>query len=382
MRKNAIRLARKPHLPYDARTKYSKSAVTESVSARTKNEVKRTSDKAILNKLKQIPFFLSNSESELRQIAAIMTECSYEAGEIIIQENSTAEEFFIIHRGKIQISKTFEDGEEVMLGVYSNGEFFGEMAILDEGPRSANARAVEPTTVMVVSYKDFERLLGAAPQIAYAIMKELSARLRETGALLVWELTRKNRELGEAYLDTVKTLVRAIEQRDRYIVGHSDRVAKVAVAIGKKMSLPEQELRDLELGGLLHDVGMIGVSESILRKPDSLIAGELAEVKRHPGEGTRMIEKTPFLRRAIPAVLYHHERFDGSGYPGNVSATDIPLVARIIAVADVFDALTSDRPHRAALDETAALALIREKAGTEFDADVVAALVAVVAPAG
>lgn len=263
-----------------------------------------------------------------------------------------------------------------MLGIYSDGEFFGEMAILDEGPRSATARTVEPTNVMQVSYKDFERLLHAAPQIAYAIMKELSARLRETGALLVWQLTRKNRELAEAYLDTVRTIVRAIEERDSYLVGHSARVAALSMAIGRRMELPDSEIRKLELGGLLHDVGMITVSGEILKHPRALTEDEYEQVKRHTNDGKRMIEEVPYLRQAVPHVLHHHERFDGDGYPDRLTGEDIPLASRIIAVADVFDALTCDRPHRTRLETAQAVAAIQESAGTAFDPEVVAAFVA------
>lgn len=311
----------------------------------------------------------------MRQIASIVSERRYEAGDTIIEENSEAETFFIIHRGKIQISKKFEDGEEFVLSVCSDGEFFGEMAILDEGPRSATARAVEPTTVMQVSYTDFERLLHAAPQIAYAIMKELSARLRETGALLVWQLTRKNRELAEAYLDTVRTIVHAVEERDSYLQGHSERVAHLAMAIGRQMELPDSDIRKLELGGLLHDVGMVGVSGDIVRNPRELTHEEFEQVKEHPRTGKRMIEDVPYLRQAIPHVLYHHERFDGGGYPDALRGGDIPLAGRIIAVADVFDALTQDRPQRKKLDLAAAVKTIEESSGTAFDPDVVAAFI-------
>ena len=310
------------------------------------------------------------SERELREIAGITTESSYAAGEIIIEENSKAEAFFIIYHGKIEILKKLEDGDEFVLGVYSDGEFFGEMAILDEGPRSATARAVDPTTVLQVSYKDFDHVLMAAPRIAYSIMKELSTRLRQTGALLVWHLKRKNRELSEAYIYSVKAVVRALEDRDSYLIGHSERVARLAVAIGRQMELPEIDIHSLDLGGLLHDVGMIGVSGAVLSTPRELNEKEYGQVKKHSEIGKRMIEKIPYLHNAIPHVLYHHERYDGSGYPENLSGREIPLAGRIIAVADVFDALTTDRPQRKKMGIEAAAAHIAENAGRAFDPEV------------
>lgn len=325
--------------------------------------------------LKEISFFFEVSEADLMEIAAITTERTYRVGETIIEENSQAETFFIIYKGKIEILKKFEDGEEFVLGVYSDGEFFGEMAILDEGPRSATARAIEPTTVLQVSYMDFERILAAAPQIAFSIMKELSARLRQTGALLVWQLKRKNRELAEASLNTVRAVVRAIEENNAYLIGHSERVAALAVAMGKKMGLDDEAVRGLELGGLLHDVGMIGVSDSILSEPRLLKEPEQEQVRRHTLTGRNMVGEIPYLKNVIPHILSHHERFDGTGYPEKLAGKDIPLAGRIIAVADVYDALVSDRPQREKLTNDKALAFITGNSGTAFDPDVVKAFI-------
>jgi HD-GYP domain-containing protein (c-di-GMP phosphodiesterase class II) len=331
------------------------------------------SDREKIRKLKEISFFFDVSEPDLQEIAAITTIRHYGIGEVIIEENSQAETFFIIYQGKIEILKKFEDGEEFVLGVYSDGEFFGEMAILDEGPRSATARAVEPTTVLLVSYRDFERILAAAPQIAYSIMKELSARLRQTGALLVWQLERKNRELTEASLNTVRAIVRAVEEKNIYMVGHSERVAALAVSLGRHMNLDEEAVHDLELGGLLHDVGMIGVNDAILAEPRPLKADEAAVVHKHPEEGRTIVEEVAYLKNVIPHILTHHERFDGSGYPQKIAGETIPLAGRIIAVADVYDALVSDRPHRKRLTRDQALTHLKENSGTAFDPAVVEA---------
>ncbi len=331
------------------------------------------SDNLKIQKLKEISFFVEVAEHDLRQIAAITTERSYDAGEIIIEENSEADSFFIIYKGKIEIVKRFEDGEEIVLGVHSDGEFFGEMPILDEGPRSASARAIEPTTLMVVFYKDFERVLGVVPQIAYAIMKELGVRLRQTGALLVLQLKKKNRELEEASLNTLRSIVRFMEEKNPFFAGHSERVALLAAAVGTQMGLDDEEIRSLELGGLLHDIGMIGVSDTILREPRVLKDSEYGQVKQHPMDGRRMIEEIHYLQHILPHVEYHHERFDGSGYPRNLSGKEIPLGGRIIALADVFAALTADRPQRKKTDSTEAVSYIMENSGSAFDPEIVTA---------
>jgi len=329
-------------------------------------------------KLKRIPLFADMSEYDLHQIDQITTERRYDKGEVIIEENTAAERFFTIFRGKIEITKKFEDGEQFVLGVHSDGEFFGEMAILDEGPRSATARALEPTTVLEISRADFETLLYTAPVLAFTIMRALSSRLRDTGALLISYLQRKNRQLAKAYLDTVNTVVHAIEERDAFSMGHTDRVVEISKLIGREMGLREAEIFDLEIGALLHDIGKVGIPDAILQKPTALKKDEIKKVREHPLKGKRMIQDISFLEQAIPHVLYHHERFDGSGYPEHLSGADIPMPSRIIAVADVFDAVTSDRPQRKRMRFKDAVALIKKGAGTQFDPEVVDAFLRLV----
>ena len=330
-------------------------------------------------KLKRVPLFTDMSEYDLHQIDQITVERRYGKGEVIIEENTAAERFFIIFRGKIEITKKFEDGEQFVLGVHSDGEFFGEMAILDEGPRSATARALESTTVLEISRKDFEKLLYTAPVLAFTIMRELSSRLRDTGALLISYLQRKNRQLAKAYLDTVNTVVHAIEERDAFSEGHTDRVVEISKLIARQMALGEEEIFNLEIGALLHDIGKVGIPDAILQKPAPLKKDEIEKVREHPLKGKRMIQDISFLEQAVPHVLYHHERFDGSGYPEHLIGTDIPMPSRIIAVADVFDALTNDRPQRGRMSFKDSVALIKKGAGTQFDPDVVKAFLELVA---
>ena len=224
---------------------------------------------------------------------------------------------------------------------------------------------------MQISYKDFEKILSVVPQVAYEIMKELSSRLRQTGALLVWQLKRKNRELAEVSLNTVRAVVQSLEERNSFLKGHSERVSRLAVAIGKEMGLPEDEISSLELGGLLHDIGMIGVSDTIINEARPLNSTEYDTIKHHPVDGRRMIELIPHLRQVLSSILSHHERFDGSGYPENLVGTQIPRAGRVIALADVFDALTTDRPQRKRIDSKAALSYIVDQSGISFDPEIV-----------
>ena len=333
---------------------------------------------AKIDKLREISFFSELSQYDLHQIDQITAEHTYAPGELIVEENTEAERFFIIHTGKIEILKRFEDGEELVLGVHSDGDFFGEMALLDEGPRSATARAVDETTVVEISRQDFEALLYKAPVLAFGIMKELSSRLRGTAALLVSHLQRKNRQLLQSYVDTVTALIQAVEARDAYTRGHTERVTRLAKATGQRMELPEEAIFVLELASLLHDVGKIGIPDEILHKPGPLEAGEYELVKKHPETGGHMIDQITYLEEAVPQVLSHHERFDGSGYPRGLKGEQIPLPGRIIAVADVYDAMTSERPYRKAMKPAKALDVIREGAGKQFDPAVVEAFLQVI----
>ncbi len=211
-------------------------------------------DSSIIEQLKSISFFSNMSEHDLAQIAEITEQKSYEEGDVIIEERTAAERFFIIYRGKIEISKRFENGEHFVLAVHSDGDFFGEMALLDEGLRSATAQALEPTRVLEITRPNFETLLYKAPVVAYHIIKELSSRLRETGALLISFLQSRNRQLYRSYLDTISTVIQAMEAESG-AGGQRQRVRRLATAIGQEMGLSEEEMLTLEINALIHDFG-------------------------------------------------------------------------------------------------------------------------------
>ena len=167
------------------------------------------------------------------------------------------------------------------------------------------------------------------------------------------------------------TLSRAIEARDPYSPGHSARVTELAEAIARRLGWSEERLALLNVGGPLHDVGKLGVSDEVLAKPGRLDEEELEQIREHPKLGARILLRVAAFRAAIPYVLYHHERWDGNGYPTGRAGEQIPLEARVLAVADAFDAMTSDRPYRRALDHEAAVAEVARCSGTQFDPDVV-----------
>jgi putative nucleotidyltransferase with HDIG domain len=189
-------------------------------------------------------------------------------------------------------------------------------------------------------------------------------------------LEEKTAALEETTFASMEALARAIDARDPSTFGHSARVAAVSVELADEMHVPAKERESLRRAALLHDIGKIGVQDRVLRKPGPLNDAEMDEMREHSRIGHDMLEGLRFLRPSLPGVLHHHERWDGAGYPTGLSGTAIPLLVRIITVADVFDALTSDRPYRHGLSFDAATVAIRHDAGHKFDPEVVTAFVA------
>jgi putative nucleotidyltransferase with HDIG domain len=179
------------------------------------------------------------------------------------------------------------------------------------------------------------------------------------------------RDLRESYEATLDAMVSAIESRDFETKHHCRRVQAYAVMLAQRLGVSPEQLVDISYGALLHDVGKIGVQDSILLKPGKLTDSEWEEMRKHPVEGYEMINRIKFLRGASEIVLHHHERWDGGGYPSGIAGEDIPLGARIFSIIDTFDAMTSKRPYKEALTNATARAEILRCAGTQFDPKIV-----------
>jgi HD-GYP domain-containing protein (c-di-GMP phosphodiesterase class II) len=165
------------------------------------------------------------------------------------------------------------------------------------------------------------------------------------------------------------TFSAALEARDPHLRGHSARVTAIAESLARRLGWRGERLDALRLGASLHDVGKIAVDASVLRKPGALTEEELAQIRTHPVAGARLIEGVDDFHTALPYVRHHHERWDGGGYPDQLAGEEIPIEARLLGVADAFDAMTSDRSYRAALSVEQALAELERCAGTQFDPD-------------
>ncbi len=202
-------------------------------------------------------------------------------------------------------------------------------------------------------------------------MKYYAQALKNLVVVKTDELSHTSRKMDEIRDATVAALGAALNLKDHETSDHCKRVSGNSVRLGEELSLTGRELQNLKWGAYLHDVGKIGVPESILLKPADLTPEERAVVEKHPLLGWNMLQGIEFLRHATDVVLSHHERFDGSGYPNGLLGADIPLHARIFAVMDTLDAMTSERPYRPALPFAVARREIESQAGKQFDPDVI-----------
>lgn len=185
------------------------------------------------------------------------------------------------------------------------------------------------------------------------------------------ELSKTYNQLRVRYLDTIEALRQVVDAKDQYTCGHSDRVSYYCVKIGKAFNLDDSELETLRVAGLFHDVGKMGISDDILFKSDKLSPSEYDVIKKHPTKGARILSVISMFKNVIPVVKSHHERIDGKGYPDGLKGDEIPFLARIVSVADAFDAMMSDRHYRSKLDLDSAVKQLIIGSGTQFDSRIV-----------
>jgi hypothetical protein len=220
-----------------------------------------------------------------------------------------------------------------------------------------------------------EARLGQTPPPVTAFRKSDAALLTPFVALL--ELTVRGatryREIKDLLVGLTRSLTTAIDAKDTYTYGHSERVARIAVELGRELGLEADDLGDIYLTGLLHDVGKIGIRDDVLRKPDKLTPEEQDHIRQHVTIGYSILAELRQIRNLLPGVLYHHERYDGKGYPDGLAGENIPLLARILAVADAYDAMTTARPYRDPMPWRKVEEILADGAGTQWDRRVVEA---------
>ncbi|MCI0461604.1 MAG: HD domain-containing protein [Gemmataceae bacterium] len=284
-----------------------------------------------------------------------------------------------------QVGSRTSFSQNVALRSFSRGESILCTSV-EEDPELAGARSIAEGTmasVICVLLRTPRRRLGVLHldrgpmqrpfskddlHLADALAANVSAGI-ESAALL-----RKQREL---FYSTITILAQAVELRDQYTGGHTARVTEYSLLLAQQLDLSAEEVNLIRIGTPLHDIGKIGIDDSILRKPGRLTPAEFEVMKTHTTKGAKILEQVPDLHNIIPIVRNHHERWDGLGYPDGLATERIPLLARIVAVADAFDAMTSDRPYRQGLAPDVAFAEMDKQKGRQFDPRIVEAFLAI-----
>ncbi len=261
------------------------------------------------------------------------------------------------------VRRAFDKGEAVITYNAADDSRFAGGSIVAQNISSAMcAPLIHHNEPLGVLYLDTRGTTNAFTQKDLEVLVALSGP-----AATAIKNVQYLQKLEKSYRDTLLVLANSIEARDHYTVGHTWRVTNFAKIIAMKMGWSEEKVKECEKGGVLHDVGKIAVADSILGKTSKLTDEEYKEMKIHPEKGARMLQDVEGLHSLIPYCLYHHERYDGKGYPFGIAGEEIPIEGRIIAVADTFDAMTSSRPYRKGLDPEIAIAEIEKNKGTQLD---------------
>ena len=299
----------------------------------------------------------------LVDLATVFLKPAFLADDWIVVVSQPRSEAFAVAKGYTRALFLSISLVVLMAGFFAHVQIrrsVAPLAVLKEGTRRISGGDFD-SRVEIGSGDEFEELAGSFNAMADHLGREfrIQARLIE--------------ELAANDLGTLTALARTVDTNSPWTAGHSERVTNLAMNLGRELGMSTHEIDLLRRGGLLHDIGKLGVSQSILDKPGKLTEEETAVMRRHPSKGAEILEPIPNLRKVIPIVSQHHERFDGKGYPHGLSGEDISLHARILALADVVDALISDRPYRPGWSREKVLVYTRENSGSQFDPSVVEA---------
>ncbi len=260
------------------------------------------------------------------------------------------------------VSECYETGDSLLMADPTTQHDISD-SILSQHIQSIMCVPLRDTEGSVgVLYVD--RIMGSKP-FTQRELKLLTAIGNQAGIAI--RRAQLSRQVESLFRDAMRTVINMIEARDEYTYGHSERVTGVATALAELCGLDSAMNRDLELAGLLHDVGKLAIKLDVLQKPASLTESEYEDVKRHPVAGAAILKSVENAERIAEAVKYHHEWWNGEGYPEGLSGDDIPRLARILAVADAFDSMTAGRPYRKPLSEHEIMAELRDGSGTQFD---------------
>jgi HD-GYP domain-containing protein (c-di-GMP phosphodiesterase class II) len=354
------------------------------------DRLKRIEEKAgrlaLLSRLSQIlNSTLDYKEIRRRAMEAATRLMKAEVGSLLLLDEGKRQLYFEVVLGEREkeIKAIFLNSGEGIAGWVAQ---HGKPLIVNSPEKDPRFfKAVDEKTefktrnIVCVPVKVREKTIG----VLEAINKQKKGRFNKEDLSLLTSLadqvaialdnSRLYRELEETFFQTADSLADTIEKRDPYTGGHTQRVTLYSQAIGKYLQLEPLERKWLKIISVLHDIGKIGIEDHILKKPDRLSPEEFDMIKRHSDIGAKIIEHIWQLREIVPGVKYHHEHVNGQGYPDGLKGEEIPVLAKIVAVADTYDAMTTDRPYRKAINKEAAVEELKRCSGTQFDKEVVGA---------
>jgi HD-GYP domain-containing protein (c-di-GMP phosphodiesterase class II) len=228
-------------------------------------------------------------------------------------------------------------------------------------------------STQLIARGDFSKKIQIRSRTEIGELAETFNKMTDDLELYIRQIRKAGEENKALFLGTIRALAAAVDEKDPYTRGHSDRVTKYSVIIARALDLDEKTVETISISALLHDVGKIGIDDKILKKPGFLTPEEFEIMKQHPVKGFNIMKTIEQMRNVLPGLRSHHEQWDGNGYPDRLKGDEIPLIARIIAVADTLDAMTTNRPYQQALTFQFAVEKINKNVGVKYDKNVVAA---------
>lgn len=328
------------------------------------------------DELRRVELLDTLPDQALQELGATCVVRHYPAGTMIFLEGDGGSSLHIIRRGMVKVVKQRAEQGDLVLQTLGPGGTFGLLAVFDPAPRSATVMAIDSSDVIELEKKDLDRVLDQQPQATRKMLGELARSLTmakeekiEENEILDMKVRDRTAELAETQLEVIRRLGIAAEFRDDDTGAHIARMSRYCARLAEEIGFARDQVERLLNASPMHDVGKIGIPDGILLKPGKLDDDEFTLMKTHTTIGAQILSgsKSDVIQLAEKIALSHHEKWSGAGYPLGLSAEDIPLEGRIACVADVFDALTSERPYKKAWPAEEAFALIKDGAGKDFD---------------
>ena len=326
--------------------------------------------------LAAVELFASLPQPALSDLARQARICTYPSGSTIFEEGDHGDCMHVLRSGAVKVVRPSQDEDGLVLDVLGPGKVFGELAVLNSSPRTATLVALADSTTVVVDKVGFDHVLDRHP----AAVREMLGMVARSLTFAKEELTRHNRaledtirerteELRRTHLDIVRRLAQAAEWHDDTTGRHISRMSKLAHRLALAAGMDREQAEMLLQASALHDIGKIGIPDRVLLKPGKLDADEWELMKTHTTIGAQLLagSTSGVVQMAERIALTHHERWDGKGYPHGLAGEDIPFESRVCTIADVFDALVSERPYKKAWPVSEALAEIARMSGTAFE---------------